>query len=220
MQKNAIGGVNSSVEFVCDSAIANSLCNTLRQVAMTQRSCLRPIAFQIGSRSTVTDAGDEVEEAPLEVIWAVSSLRFRYAGSRDLAFVTFSTDSVLKAKDLEANGISVISEDKEILHAMSATSGTIYFRFAKGMFSAKDNQEFLRANDVDMTKVTCIASNHNELAAFNVNREELQNGKAKVEISVSSDSEVFDSADFAKTILIDAINRTVQELDEIKTAVQ
>lgn len=137
------------------------LVNFIRQVALTQLSCTKLIAYAVGANSTVVATNDNsILEDMIEFGVNLSSYVYDI-GESEYQKVELTFQDVLKLSDIEkASGIKVSNPDNlsgELLHSLKGeTTVTLYFRKFFGVVSEDDNKLFLEKQGVDLTNISVV----------------------------------------------------------------
>lgn len=137
------------------------LVNFIRQVALTQLSCTKLIAYAVGVNSTVVATNDNsILEDMIEFGVNLSSYVYDI-GESEYQKVELTFQDVLKLSDIEnASGIKVSNPDNlsgELLHSLKGeTTVTLYFRKFFGVVSEDDNKLFLEKQGVDLTNISVV----------------------------------------------------------------
>lgn len=171
------------MEFELRKGWGNIVCNMLRHAAYGCQYVLRPIAFRIGTQSSILSGTSLVIEDMLEFTTSIAELQYLPSSDKkdvNKPFVChYRINSVLKVNDLNTHDLKIIGgePDKSILHLVpnsdSACDLFIYFRYDKGYFTKDENTEFLYENkeylgisDKDFNYLVPISSRHCNVTDF------------------------------------------------------
>lgn len=148
------------MELVTKRGASLFLANFIRQVALTQLSSTKIIAYSVGSDSTVVATNDNmVLEDMIEFGVNLSSYTYDI-GDTDYKKVEITFEDVLRVEDIAAAGVIVKNPEKqseELLHALGGKiSVTLFFRKSFGVISADDNKLFLENQGVNLTNISVI----------------------------------------------------------------
>lgn len=194
---------------------AQKMCNILRAISMTKRVCLRPVAFNVGGISTVLSASNLVLEDMLEFSASLLTANYVVDSKKDLIAVTILVNNALTYADLEQEGITVITKDKnkEILHVMSPLEVTIYFRNHTGVCSREENTQFLtsKSNGTLDQGIVVLASRFSDIKNFQFSITDKGFGEEEATITAST---FF--GDSTESILKDACQHLIEEVEKIQ----
>lgn len=192
-----------------DKTYGPALVNLLRQISMTAYPVVRPIAFSVGSDSNVIDTADTAVEDMVAFIDNVMNPNY-YTANDDIAeLVDFkaTVTTALSSDQFEQVGI-ISKQNKVVLNVLAPTPVSIIFRKASGRYTAKQNVEFLRKNNVDTDKYVVVPSRHCAVDSFLINEIEDEN-EYKVDISIISQ---ISSDNAILTQGLEVMEKQVQEL--------
>lgn len=176
------------MEFEVEKGYGESLCNTIRQVALTKMRVARPIAFKVGVISNVLSAGDNVLEDMVEFFSNVSKYNYRIKSDKEIVSVTVRCDGTMRLGDLNSAEVEVLSADTasvEILHTLhNAVDVVIYFRNGTNGATKDDNTYFLERFGVQDGSLTVCNSRHNLIDTFTIKISDLDEARDKVAINI------------------------------------
>lgn len=224
------------IRFNTDKGAGKVLCNTLRQIALTKRYVVRPIAFKVGDSSNILSAGNLVIEDMIEFSSSLTGLDYelnRPITQEDhnrIIECNYNCTGVLTVRDLSQGEIVVTSEDKlndEILHLVQLSGGTkasttvtVFYRIAEGAADKNDNEYFLskelsgtliNGSDGIDNSIVILSSRHTDVASFayTISQTSLDHDSVQCKIeTLNSTSE--------KDVLIDACDTLGSLLASVK----
>lgn len=143
-----------------------ALLNLLRQVAMCSVPTIRPIAFSVGSTSTIIASNDNTIEDMTEFIDNVMKSNYTTQSTEKLIVYEGDVNGTMLVSEFGKVGIET-KEDAEILHTLRNVPVRIVFRNDAGNYTAKENQQFLLENSAfKEEEFVCVASRHSDIESY------------------------------------------------------
>lgn len=183
-----------------------SLCNTIRQIALTQMVVVRPVGFSVGDNSTVIDTCDSVEEDMTEFISNVCEGVYLAVTSElpELLEGTVRCNGTLTLGDLCPEGwdITALQPERAVLHTLAPVVVGVVFRASTGYHSMQENADFLAKNNYLAGSWVPISSRHSLVTRFSYTTLETESDKCTMELSATTNGNVDGDTVIAKSLEI------------------
>lgn len=194
----------------CGGIVANAI----RQIALTELNCLRPIAVKVGNDSNVISAGPHVLEDMIQVCSNLNALGYVCNNEKEVIEFRTVVTGTLMASELKSDEFSVVlpnGQDLELMHVLNDSIELIvYFKNSHGVCGKDDNVYSLTQAGYDTDKLVVINSRHTDVENFSyVISDDTDVDTDSIDFSISS--RISDKLDFEEKVLEDSI----QILEEI-----
>lgn len=184
--------------------------NLIRQICMCRIPTLRPIAFKVGELSNVAEISPMVEEDMSEFISTVSSAVYRADGAEEIFSVSTKGDGEFRISSLCYSTVQLVKGDCAALHTHTPITVEVLFRKATGVYTEKENRDFLKAEKVDLDGWTVINSRHCAVKKFHPKKVKEWPDRVEYEISLVTDDSIGE-----EEILMEAFNVLKQDASKL-----
>ena len=166
--------------------------NLIRQICMCRVPALRPVAFKVGEMSNVAEISSMVEEDMSEFISNMSSAVYKSVIDDEVLIASTKVSNKFNISDLTTSSVQLVSGDCEALHVHAPITVTVIFRKASGVYTEKENRDFLEKRKVSLEGFTVINSRHCVIKKFQSKKVEEAETTVEYEIRVVTDGSILE----------------------------
>lgn len=168
------------------------LANGLRQIAMSEVPCWRPVAFSLNREFNKMYASGGIIEKPFRIGSNLASCTFTPKGelTGNILVETVSFTRELEPSKVSQENFNVLGKGYPLVTSSEDTpvEFTVVYRYGAGAFDSSQNEKFLIEKGLSPKDYQTIASRHTTIAVMTYDIEEVSESEERLSISIESDA--------------------------------